>query len=927
MAIQLSDYNNLQASVARVLGLGDTTYGYGQNVTSAQLPVNSVITSDQWTNVRNDLVNCVLYQNGGNTTGLTTVLPIITQNAPITTAILTKFQNAANTVTVNRNLVIVPSSPYPQGTRASLVTNGTYTSWNSLITETITVQFASGSKTAGTGTYTYTADDAARFYFNSGSVIEFGASLTGSNGTLKDNSWSTLFSAMGTVRFGLTATIGSAITSAIGYNNLTTSDQIAFVQSTTGTYIDSYQIKARKGTTGQVIFTVTLNDSTGLISGVDDFVTGTTTTTCQSYRATGYVTLPAPTATKGGSVVNGPTYALTANAPGIVNQGSNQAFTVTTTNVSNGTTLYWTTNLASTKGSTQGTVTITGNSGTITVATLLDYSTTATTYTVSLRVGGYTDQVIASATANIRAATPTYSISPDKTNMTENSDTVTFTFTTSAVPNGTSLFWKTNAVPGYNSIDAPDFVSIPSSYITINNNTANFALTTVADYIPEGTEAFTVSVHLSLGSPVLATSAVVYISDTSTNSGSITPNKTTMKMGDTVTFSIATQGVTGTLYWGLLGTASASRSASGTSGSVTIGGSLSAGIGSVSITVATDAATHNSEYFYMQLYTDAARTTAFGSASANVTISANGSQLFTSYTLWTVPAGVTQISTIIYGARGGSGSYDDTKSGIAGFYGSKVTGSFSTTGGTQYHLCIGSAGSNGWSGGGTGGGAGGVFLTDAAGGKGGNAGPVNYSGGGGGGGSPSGIFTGTIPNLTPIAVAGGGGGGAGAGYAGGNGPQVTGYSTGHAGAAGTNAPNDGGGGGGGGGGYPVGGAGGGIAGGDGTGTSGNTGQSMVPAGGTLFTQYTITATAGKVIPSTPSTTLNVTAGASNIQIGHTGIYKNTLTAATTTFTIVGGSGSTWTMDKAIVIGAFIIGGGQSVLMTPLQPPSVYLAWS
>ena len=102
---------------------------------------------------------------------------------------------------------------------------------------------------------------------------------------------------------------------------------------------------------------------------------------------------------------------------------------------------------------------------------------------------------------------------------------------------------------------------------------------------------------------------------------------------------------------------------------------------------------------------------------------------------------------------------------------------------------------------------------------------------------------------------------------------------------------------------------------------------MVPAGGTLFTQYGITATAGTIIPRTPSTTLNVTAGASNIRIGHTGSYKDALTATTTTFTIVGGNGSTWTMDTALVIRSFIIGGGQSVLMTPLQPPSVYLAWS
>ena len=682
MAITLADYNNLQASVQQVLGKGSTTYGYGQAVTSEQLPVNSVITSAQWTNVRNDLVNCVLYQNGGNTTGLTTVLPVVTQNAPITSAILTQFQAAATTVTTNRNPAIVPSSPVNQGTRELLVSNGTYTNWNNLITETITVQFASGSKASGSSTYNFTADDAARFYFNSGSIIEFSATLTGSSGTSKDNAWINSFAAMGTVRFGLNGTTrtgigpGSTLTS-IGYADLTTNDQIVYMyDSAASTYITSYKLKVRKtGVAGQIIFTVEFNDSTGLISGVDDFVTGTTTSICQILRATGYVSLPAPTATRTSSVLNSPTYALSVS-PSAVRQGSNQTFTVTTTNIENSpvTTLYWTTNLASTKGSTQGTVNISNNSGTITVATILDYDNNVTTYTLYLRVGSYTGTTVANNSASIFGETPTYSISPNKTTITESSDTVTFTVTTYAVPNGTSLFWKTNAVPGVNSIDAPDFVSIPSSNITINSNTATISLTTVPDYILEGTEAFTISIHLNSTSPVLATSAVVYISDTSTPTGSLSANTASLKLGDTVTFTGTVTGYANgaTLYWATSGTAAAGRFTDGTTvGSFVVYGSTSGASGTFTRTIVNDAATHGAESFSGQIYTNAARTTGLGSASGTVSIGPSGTLYYGASSSFSVPAGVKQI--IVNGVGGGGGS--------SGFHQNKGYGSASIGGG------------------------------------------------------------------------------------------------------------------------------------------------------------------------------------------------------------------------------------------------------
>ena len=697
MAIQLSDYNNLQASVALIIGKGSTTYGYGQAIVSSQLTgtaaAPNTIKSSEWTKLRSDLVTAVLYQNGGNTTGLTTALPIVAANTLITSAILTKYQNAVTSITTNRNPVIVPSSPDNQGTRVTLTNNGTYSNWDNLITEVRTIQFASGSKTSGSGTYAYTAEDAARFYFNTGSIVEFSATLTGSSNTSKDTSWINLFSAMGTVRFGLNATTRTgtgtgAVTTNLGYTDLTTNDQVVFTQyAEAGTYgTNFYQLKVRKtGVAGQLVFTVVFNDATGALNppvGVDEMITGTTTSICQTLRATGYVSVPAPTgAMTSSTITNSPTFSMSVT-PSIVSQGGRQTFSVLTTNIVNSpaTTLYWTTDLATSSskfqdGQTQGTVTVSNNTASFYRDTAIDYALTSTSYTISIRTGSYTGPVMCYATATIKEAIPSYSISPSKTTMTENNDTVVFTVSTTAVPDGTSLFWKTNAVAGQYSIDSPDFdSSFPTSYITINSTAATISLTTVPDFITEGTEAFTISIHLTPSSPALATSAPVYISDTSISGGGLSVNKTSVRMGDTATFTATVQGYTSgtTLYWGLSGTAAPSRSVgSVTTGSFTVSGSTSSATGTFNVTIATDTAIHPVETFSAQLYTDAARTSPLGSPAGPVTISLSGTLYYGASSSFSVPSGVKQI--IVNGVGGGGGS--------SGFHQNKGYGSVCEPGG------------------------------------------------------------------------------------------------------------------------------------------------------------------------------------------------------------------------------------------------------
>lgn len=68
-----------------------------------------------------------------------------------------------------------------------------------------------------------------------------------------------------------------------------------------------------------------------------------------------------------------PTYSI--NAPASINEGSAGTVNVTTTNVSNGTTLYWDLDLTDDYSTTQGTVTINSNAGSFTITPTADSST------------------------------------------------------------------------------------------------------------------------------------------------------------------------------------------------------------------------------------------------------------------------------------------------------------------------------------------------------------------------------------------------------------------------------------------------------------------------------------------------------------------------------------------------------------------------
>jgi hypothetical protein len=282
-----TDYNTIQSKIAIVLGVGSANFGYNQTVSSNQVVAGNKISITQWNNLRTDLLKARQHQTGLDESG-NLIQPAA--NVKILEASRAAYNTMADLSTTNR--LAVP--PVSQATRENLITPAVRTSaWNGVLTHITTTNFAD--------------TNAARAFFNTGSLIECSASRTGGSSSIKNSSWTTLLANMGRISFGHTATTatGSGSISLIGYYDLTTIDQLIFTKATeTPTYSpNAYRVYARTGTsTAQVIITVQFrDDSAPPGNGIDENIDGTLTSTVQVYRASGVnVTVPLPPATGSG---------------------------------------------------------------------------------------------------------------------------------------------------------------------------------------------------------------------------------------------------------------------------------------------------------------------------------------------------------------------------------------------------------------------------------------------------------------------------------------------------------------------------------------------------------------------------------------------------------------------------------------------------
>ena len=250
------------------------------------------------------------------------------------------------------------------------------------------------------------------------------------------------------------------------------------------------------------------------------------------------------------TVVDTPaTYSIGQSATS-VNEGSSVTFTITTTNVVNGTTVYWATTGTTSASdfsdsATSGSTTINSNSGSITRTLTNDLTTEgsenftlrlyaesslttllATSSTVTISDTSLTPPTTPPPTAPPPVA-PTYSISPNISSVNEGSS-VTFTITTTGVANGTILYWSTQTISG--TINTSDFNDgLTSNSVTISSNSASVTRTLSNDTTTEGSESFRLQLRTgSVSGTVVATSSTVTINDTSLTPPTLPPPTTSL---------------------------------------------------------------------------------------------------------------------------------------------------------------------------------------------------------------------------------------------------------------------------------------------------------------------------------------------------------------------------------------------------------------
>ena len=286
------------------MGSGSGTTGYGQSIASSQVGQSDKISVAQWNNLRNDIIRCRQHQTGSNLGSKAPEdagylagfdLPIPTTSKQVKESWRAAYMAMATDCDTNRLTAPPPSG---EATRADLVTQQIRTTaWNGRISQTIVVTFPSA--------------DEGRYFFNTGGQIEFSADRSGGTAGLKNVTWSTILSNMGTIKFNydVTSCTGTGYTSTIGWYDLTTSDNLIFEKDApSGAYApNKYFIYARvNSTTDRRIgyFTIWFADDSGQPPsypdpgfGIDENVDGVLTSTVQVYRASGTnVTRPVPPA-------------------------------------------------------------------------------------------------------------------------------------------------------------------------------------------------------------------------------------------------------------------------------------------------------------------------------------------------------------------------------------------------------------------------------------------------------------------------------------------------------------------------------------------------------------------------------------------------------------------------------------------------------
>ena len=223
--VSVTDYNAIRSVAASVMGVGSATRGYGQPINSIAKTQNQLVSQTDWDNVRFDLLNARIHQNGSGS------LTEINENQTISAAGINLFESLRTTIDNNRFAVAAGQFLTTGGNAdgSVLTVSRTYsgTVWQNEISTILTV--------------TFTDSNRARYFFNSGGTIRIESTRSpGVRNDAQNISWNNLIRDFGGLR-----EFGGDIPTRNFYN-LTSSFQEYYSASASSPYgTNRYVLEAR----------------------------------------------------------------------------------------------------------------------------------------------------------------------------------------------------------------------------------------------------------------------------------------------------------------------------------------------------------------------------------------------------------------------------------------------------------------------------------------------------------------------------------------------------------------------------------------------------------------------------------------------------------------------------------------------------------
>jgi len=308
---------------------------------------------------------------------------------------------------------------------------------------------------------------------------------------------------------------------------------------------------------------------------------------------------------------NAPTYSIVGSAT-TIQEGGTVDFTVNTTNVGSGTTLYY--NIVGNVSSTDfadnllvGSFEVHSGIGTITKIAANDIDNEITEgFIVNISTGSTTGGIVTSstpATHIVNLGPPSYTISESATSVNEGSSV---SFTVNTVNATGTLYYSTGG-----TASAADFSnnSLSGSFSLVSTGSttgiATFVRSIATDFDTESGEVFNIVIRTgSVSGTAVTTSSNITIGDT-VPSVTITESATSVDEGGSVTFTISGSNIpNGTYYYTIYeeeGTiASTDFNPANLDGSFTVNNNS----GSLTITLAEDLATEGTDKFRIQIRRD-----------------------------------------------------------------------------------------------------------------------------------------------------------------------------------------------------------------------------------------------------------------------------------------------------------------------------------